>query len=84
MGAEAIVAIGFVILLIGGAVAGCVSMYKRGKAAANLKDAKEDARASTEQLERRTEPVLDDRSYGARLRRQAERLSRLRDRATKR
>lgn len=82
MGAEAIVAIGFVILLIGGAVAGCVSMYKRGKAAANLKEIKEDAHEATEQLERRAEPVADDRSFRDRLRRQAERLSRLRDRAS--
>lgn len=80
--------------LIGGGVAliltlciGAAGWFGRqqyGAEREKRKQAVEDARGATEQLERRTEPVADDRSYGARLRRQAERLARLRDRAAKR
>jgi hypothetical protein len=83
VGADAIVAIGFVLLLIGGAVAGGVSLYRRGKLTAQLKDAKGDAREATDQIKRRTDPVLSDRSYFDRLRRASERLARLRNRASK-
>ena len=84
MGFEAIIAAAFALLILGGAIAGGISLYKRGKTDSKIKSAKEDAREATGQVTRRTDPVPTDRDYLDRLWRAKERLARLRDRATKR
>ena len=83
MGAEQIIAIGFVVLIGLGVAVAAVFNRDHGRDDQKLKEAEKDAKELKAQVERRSEPVATDSDYLERLRRAQKRLARLRNRKTK-
>jgi hypothetical protein len=81
--AELVVSIGIVVIMAAIVVGGAWAAWHFGQIDEEADQARRDAHELKKQVERRNEPLPDDASYGARLRRQAERLARLRDRASR-
>lgn len=83
MGAEQIIAIGFVVLIGLGVAIASVFNRDHGRDDQKLKEAEKDAKELKAQVERRSDPVATDGEYLERLRRAQKRLARLRNRKTK-
>ena len=83
MGAEQIIAIGFVVLIGLGVAVAAAFNRDHGRDDQKLKEAQQDAKELKKQMDRRTDPVPDDAGYLERLRKAQKRLARLRDRKTK-
>lgn len=83
MGAEQIIAIGFVAILAIGVAVAAIFNRDHGRDDQKLKEAVKDAKDLRTQVERRSEPVAPDSDYLERLRRAQKRLARLRNRKTK-
>jgi len=82
MGADLIVAIGFMVIVGAIIVGGVWAAFHFGGEDEKAAQAKRDVRETAKQLQRRNQPLPDDSAYLARLRRAKERLARLRDRAS--
>lgn len=83
MGAEQIIAIGFVVLIGLGVAIAAVFNRDHGRDDQKLKEVEKDAKELKDQIERRNQPVPSDGEYLERLRRAQKRLARLRNRKTK-
>lgn len=83
MGAEQIIAIGFVVLIGLGVAVAAVFNRDHGRDDQKLKEVEKDAKELKDQIERRNQPVATDGDYLERLRRAQKRLARLRNRKTK-
>jgi len=79
--ADLVIAIGFMVLIGLIIIGGVWAAFHFGGEDEKADQARRDARNATKQIKRRNEPLLDDKFFGDRLRRQAERLARLFDRA---
>lgn len=83
MGAEQIIAIGFVVLIGLGVAVAAVFNRDHGRDDQKLKEVEKDAKELKGQVERRSQPVATDGEYLSRLRKAQKRLARLRDRTPK-
>lgn len=82
MGAEQIIAIGFIVLIGLGVAVAAAFNRDHGRDDQKLKEAVKDAKELKSQVERRSSPMPTDAGYLDRLRKAQKRLARLRNRKT--